>query len=392
MSGLSRDRLTWMVYCQLGIWGYFLYGFGPTIPLLRDDLHVSHAVGGLHATVTASAAIVVGLVGDPLVRRFGRLWLLWGGITLLCLGTVGYCATRMLPVTLTSALVFGVGGALIVNMANATLMDHHEERGPAALSEANAVAGAAGIAAPLVVGLVVAVGVGWRAGLLVTLPLAAATALVFGRVRMPHAHDTAAHRRGRARLGRRFWITWVMLVCTVGVEFCLSLWASELLRRRDGMPAWAATAAWSILLVGLTVSRVFGGRLVLAHGLDWLLGRALVVLGLGFVAFWLATTPWLAVPALAVAGLGLGVQYPLTAGRAIAAAGGRSDLAAGRLSVAAGLAAGGAPFVLGALADRYGVHTAFLLVPLLVVVALLGLFASGPEPALAQSAVREQLG
>ena len=39
------------------------------------------------------------------------------------------------------------------------------------------------------------------------------------------------------------------------------------------------------------------------------------------------------------------------------------------LSIAAGLASGVAPFVLGALADRAGTHTAFLLVPGLLLAA-----------------------
>src|SRR5438034_2754746 len=139
-----------MTYALLGLWGYFLYGFGPTVPLLVDDLHVSHALGGLHATVTAVAAVVVGLAGHRPAVWFGRRRLLWGGAALLCAGTLLYCAVRALPLTLTAALVFGTGGALIVNNVNAVVMDHHGDRGPAFLTEANAFAAAMGIAAPLV--------------------------------------------------------------------------------------------------------------------------------------------------------------------------------------------------------------------------------------------------
>jgi fucose permease len=167
-------------------------------------------------------------------------------------------------------------------------------------------------------------------------------------------------------------------VCTVGVEFCLSLWASDLLRSRTGLSAGASTAGFSAVLFGLTASRLAGGRLAVHRDVDWLLTRALLVLLAGFGLFWAATVPWLALTGLAVAGLGLGLQYPLTIGRAIGAAGGRTDLAASRASLAAGLASGGAPFLLGYVADDVGTHTAFLLVPVLVVLALLGLAASGP--------------
>ncbi|MFI5101518.1 MAG: hypothetical protein ACHQE5_13550, partial [Actinomycetes bacterium] len=65
---LDRDRVTWMSYAFLAIFGYFLYGFGPSVPLLRDELGVSHAVGALHATAMALGAVVGGLAGERVVR------------------------------------------------------------------------------------------------------------------------------------------------------------------------------------------------------------------------------------------------------------------------------------------------------------------------------------
>ena len=59
--------------------------------------------------------------------------------------------------------------------------------------------------------------------------------------------------------------------------------------------------------------------------------------------------------------------YPISLARAIAAAGGRSDLASARATLGSGLAIGMAPFVLGLLADARGVHAAYMLVPALLV-------------------------
>ncbi len=378
---LHRDRTTWMVYALLAIYGYFLYGFGPSVPLLRDELGVSRAVGALHATAMAVGAVIGALVGERVVRAIGRRAILWTGLGLLCVGVVGYCAVRLLAVTLVSALVCSLAGTFILNGVNATLMEHHRSGGPAAISEANGGAGAAGIVAPLVVGAAVTVGLGWRAGLLVTLLLAAVAAVAFHRVRVPEPDpvDPADHPDGARSLPRRFWITWVVLLCVVGVEFCLSLWSSDLLRSRTGLTSGAATAGFSAVLVGLTVSRFVGGRLAIRRDVDWVLARGLVVLLLGFTLFWVARTPWLAVAGLAVAGLGLGVQYPLAVGRAIGSAAGRTDLAATRASLAAGIASGAAPFLLGFAADRVGTHTAFLIVPALIVLAMV-LLAVSPAP------------
>src|SRR6266702_792265 len=216
-----------MVYVLLAIYGYFLYGFGPSVPLLRDELGVSHAVGALHATALSVGAVVGGLAGERIVSAIRRRGVLWLGTGLLCVGVVGYTSVRVLAVTLTSAMVCSLAGTLVLNGVNATLMDRHRRGGPAALSEANAGAGAAGILAPLAVGSAVAIGLGWRAGLLVTLVLAAGAVVAFRGVRVPEpaSIDPADHPGGARSLPRRFWVTWLVLVCVVGVEFCLALWS-----------------------------------------------------------------------------------------------------------------------------------------------------------------------
>jgi predicted MFS family arabinose efflux permease len=383
-----RTRLTWLVYVQLSLYAYFLYGFGPSVNLLRADLGVSRALGGLHGTALAAGAVLAGLSGRWAVARFGRGRLLWLGIGGLCAGVVGYCAATVLPLTLLAALVCGTCGSWVVNTANAALMEAHGARGPGALSEANALAALVGTAAPLVLGACVGIGAGWRAGLLVTLVLAGAAGYVFRGVRLPAPHpiDPADHPGGAHSLPPVYWITWGVLVCTIGVEFCLSLWASDLLGSRDRLSPGAATAVWSGLLLGVAISRFVGGRLTAHHSVDSVLRGALVMLLIGFGIFWLTTSAWLAAAGLIVAGTGLGVQYPLTISRAIRAAGGRSDLASARASLAAGVAVGGGPFLLGALADRYGTHTAFLMVPVLILLALTGLTVSRANRAVAGAA------
>ena len=47
---LRRDGATWLLYAQLSTFAYFLYGFAPSVTLLRDDEHTSDAVAGLHGT------------------------------------------------------------------------------------------------------------------------------------------------------------------------------------------------------------------------------------------------------------------------------------------------------------------------------------------------------
>jgi len=378
MTGPVRDRLSWMVYLQLGFYGYFLYAFTPTTPLLREELGVSRSQGGLYGTALASGAIITGLFGTRLVTRFGRGRLLWAGVAVLVAGTAGYALGPTYVLTLVGAMTCGIGGALLLNTANAVLMDARGEQGPAALSEANATGAGVGIVAPLVVGGAEAVGLGWRAGLLVVAVLAVAVFATFRRVVVPAPTptDPALSIAGSTHLPVRYWVTWVVLVCVIGIEFCLSMWSPDLLRTRLGLSGGASTAAWSGALVGLFLSRLAGGRLAVRFSLDRLLTQALVVVLVGFAMFWAAGPVWLAVVGLGVCGLGLGLLFPLTMGRAVRAAKGRSDLASARASIGAGIAVGLGPLALGAAADHVGTHTAFLVVPGLAVVAMAGLAIS----------------
>ena len=69
MPRLVRDRLTWVIYVQLALWCYFLYGFGPVAPLLRDEQHISRSLASLHGTAFAVGGIVGGAVIPALTRR-----------------------------------------------------------------------------------------------------------------------------------------------------------------------------------------------------------------------------------------------------------------------------------------------------------------------------------
>ncbi len=162
-----------------------------------------------------------------------------------------------------------------------------------------------------------------------------------------------------------------MLLC-IGVEFCMTFWAADELRQRGGASPAAATAGVTAIVAGMFAGRLLGGRLALRVRPRPLLLAAVAVCLVGFGAFWFSTAPVPSLAGLAVVGLGIALQYPLGTVRAVAASGGRPDRAAGRLSVAAGLASGVAPFALGALADRTGTHTAFLLVPALLAAAAVG--------------------
>ncbi|WTW96689.1 MFS transporter [Streptomycetaceae bacterium NBC_01309] len=429
---LTRDRATWLLYMQTAVFAYFLYCFGPSAPLLGDDLGVSKAVAGLHSTTYAAGGAVVGALGSRPVIWWGRGPALWGGFAVLAAGVLMYALSPWLALTLTGALLCGLGGFAVVNLAAAAIVDHHGAvAGPGALSEAHGIGAAVGMIAPLAIGGAQASGLGWRYGMLAAPVLIAVLYAVFRRTRIPghHRHDIAklmaarspeaprtpegqhsseaprssaasrssGVRRGtdtpripaqrtRAgayadRLPARYWWAWLLIVCLVSVEFSLSLWASELLEDRAGLSEGAAATAMTAVVAGLCLGRIAGGRLVLRHPVGRLYAVALAVNAAGFAALWLSTTAWLSFAGLFVAGLGMSVQFPLAMARSMEAAEGRTDLAASRSALATALAAGGAPFLLGLLADTLDTWKAFAMIPVFLLLAVPALVLSGrPTP------------
>ncbi|MCX4474391.1 MFS transporter [Micromonospora sp. NBC_01655] len=391
MPRLTHDRTTWLAYAQLALWGFFLYGFGPVVPLLRDEQGTTAAVAGLHSTAIAVGALLGGALFAPVARRIGRGRAAWLGLAGVAVGVAGFGTLRPLPATLAAVVVIATFGMMVISGVNVVLTAHHGPAAPAALTEANAACAGMGILAPLVIGATVDAGLGWRPVLAVEvglIALLALAALAF-RVRLPAtppAHPVpaaASHvgepavspaRAGRAnggRLPRSYWIAWVLMAVTGSIEVCLSLWTADVLRSHAGLGAGAASAAVAAIVGGMFLGRLAGGRAALRYRPVPLLLAALAVSLTGFAVFWVAPVGWLAVTGLAVLGLGNALHYPLAISIALAVAGPAADKAAGWSSYSMGVGFGIAPVALGWVADGAGPHLAFLLLPGFIATAAL---------------------
>ncbi|RKR88551.1 fucose permease [Micromonospora pisi] len=374
MPRLTRDRITWLTYAQLGVWGFFLYGFGPVVPLLRDEQGTTTAVAGLHSTALAAGALLGGLAFPYLATRLGRGRTNWLGLAGIVAAVAVLTLFHSLPATLTAALVAATFGFMLVNGVNTTLAEHHPVNSPAAISEANAACAGMGILAPIVIGLTVGAGLGWRPAIAVEVALivaVAVAALVF-RVRLPaNIPATAAADGPPRRLPRSYWIAWLLLGVTGSIEVCLSLWAADVLRGNAGMSAGAASAALAAIVTGMFLGRFAGGWIALRVAPIPFLLAALAVSFVGFAIFWAAPIGWLAVSGLVVVGLGNAMHYPLGISMALATAPGQADRAAAYSSYSVAVGFGVAPVVLGWVADSVGPHLAFLLLPLFIATAAL---------------------
>ena len=157
--------------------------------------------------------------------------------------------------------------------------------------------------------------------MLVVLLLVGALVVALGRTRIPaprevpqhHARvDPAAHAL-LDRLGR----AWRP---ASPCEFCLTLWAADILRSRDGLGPGAASASLTGLVAGMFVGRLVGGRLALRFGVDRCSTRRWRWPRRASRCSGRRTWAPLAIAGLMICGLGVALHYPLGISRAIDAA------------------------------------------------------------------------
>jgi fucose permease len=272
----------------------------------------------------------------------------------------------------------GICGALLIVTSQAVLSDRHGEYSAVALTESNVTASACAIVAPLLVGASAATGLGWRAALVlpvVALVLLAARFFSPPLDLLPNVAEDDAPADAPT-LPQLYWAFWALVALGVASEWCVGYWGADFLADGTGLTRPAAATSLTAFFAAMLVGRVASSRLARTLPPAVLLATTLFVALLGFPLFWLSPGIIFTLAGLFITGLGIGGVYPLGVSAAIASAPGNTDAAAARLSVGGGGAILVAPFVLGALADRVGIGTAFgIVVPMLLAALSLALVA-----------------
>ena len=366
-----RDRATWILYAALAIYGYVLYGFGPALDALRDELDVSRGAIGLAGSAFAAGAVATALGAPYVLARAGHGAILRGGLLGMGVGTILLVAVTPLWAVILAAVVLGVAGTSVLVVVPLVVESRQPHARAAALSEANVGAAAAGVVAPVAVGAAILAGAGWRAGSLLVLgAIAAIVALAAPRLFDGPPPREAGQHAPAAVLPAAFWRWWSLIVLVVGVEFCMAFWATDFLREEAGVGRGPASAALGLFVGGMAAGRLIGGRLAVVRDPRRLLLGALALTAAGFALFWTTGTPVASMAGLVVTGLGVAMLFPLALSLAMASAPGASHRASARASLAGGVAVLLAPYALATLADAIGVRAGFLIVLALLAAAL----------------------
>ena len=378
-AGFVRDPVTWMIYGLIGFFAFMETVLGPLMPFLRRELDLGYTAASLHFSAFALGAVLLGFFGDRLVGRWGRHSAIWGGAFGMACGAVLFVSSPSVWGTVSATFVMGLCGALLLVTSQAVLSDRHGEWNAVALTEANVTASACAISAPLLVGASAASGLGWRLALLfpaVVLALLAARFFSQPLDLPPNAaeEDTPSID---PTLPLFYWAFWVLVALGVASEWCVGYWGADFLADGTGLSRPAAATSLTAYFVAMLVGRIASSRLARTLPATILLVVTLCTALVGFPLFWFSPGIAFTLAGLFITGLGIGSVYPLGIAAAIASAPDNADAAAARLSIGGGGAILVAPFVLGALADRIGIGSAFgIVVPMLLAAVSLALIAS----------------
>ena len=364
-----RDRLTWLAYVMLAYIGFTQSMLGPLMPFLRTELRLNYTLGGFLPAALAVGLILSGLIGDWLACHWSRRVVFWSGAIGLATSAVLLGLSHQFELALIAVLGMGFGSSLTQVMIQALLADQHAGRRAIAFTEANVAASLSATLTPLVIGSLQAAGVGWRA---ISVPVVLFLTLLAGTFHRQSIPDGAVRTQSvedRGRLPFSFWLYWIVLFLVVAVEMSMAVWGTEFLSSVAGLSRVDAALAFSAFPAAMLIGRIAGSRFTRRWSSLTLLLIALVVTLIGFPIFWLARLTTLNIIGLFITGLGIANLYPLTLSVAIGLTADQSNKASARVSLGVGTALLTAPLLLGWLADRLGLQSAYGMAIVLMVAA-----------------------
>ena len=380
---VKRDSFFWTIALQSSCVTFFLGAFGPSQPLLRADQNTSLTVAGLHGTALGVASIVAGFSNSHLVHKFGRSSTGWIGLFIFSIGLVAFVLAPPVQLTILAALLAGFGISVVINNFVTSLNEHYGKQAPIAVTQANAIGSVSFVLGTLTVGLVAdSFRDQWRIGILAVLPFVLYL-FFFRRIRDEQAHVPHEDGPQGGKLSGHFWISLFGFFACIASEFAISFWSAALIRdRTDATPA-IATLAVVAFGSGMAIARWYGPILLKQWGIDAQLKIYIATQFIGFASLWFSHNLTISFFALLVTGIGVSGQFTLSSLRLIGLSDGRPDLAIGKSALAAGGAIALSPFVLGILGDHLGISRAYLMVPVLMVIAyaVIQFIPSHVEPA-----------
>ena len=370
----TRDAETWLAYLTLSFYGFLLNILGPVTPYLRDEFKISYSTAGFVFSAFAIGMLLSGLFGERLQNRWGYLRTIWFSAFGMAAGCLVFLGGQTAAFAILGTFLMGALGTTIISSVNSRITQKYQEQGAIALTEMNVVASFMAMIAPLLVGFLAQTLFGWRSALLLGLVALAVLAAVYFRPAALMKVEKMGYRtaaKSQKTLPLIYWLYWTIIFLVVSVEFCFVYWGSDFLLAVGGLPRETAVLSLSLFLGAMLIGRWLGSRILRHFSASTVLRSSIGIVTLGFLFFWTALSPWLSMLGLFIAGLGVANLYPSTISLALSSVADElSAQASARTVLASGSAILCLPLLLGALADWFGMKFAFMIVPVLLLLAI----------------------
>lgn len=352
-----------------------------TLPLVREDLHISYAQVGLIFTIADLTGLLVNPTLDAISDHWSKPRLVLGGLLGLALGfalagssaSFGWLLLAFVLMGATNGAVVGLGGAILIDQApNAVL---------ATTTRWVLLATIGDLLGPLLVAGTVALQGSWRllmgGGALIWLAVALfLTAQRFTTLQTKTTIDAEEQPLWRAignslRTGLRtpHLMRWLLLATLPSLldEMFLGFAGLFLTDKLGVTPQMV-----SLALVAPTI----GGLLSLAWLARWgkrltprqILSSVAILTLIGLLGFITAVHAWIALLALFIMGVGVAPWFPLAQAQAHMVMPGRSGTVGALQALFAPIEIV-APLLVGLVAERWGIQAGvslFLVAPLLI--------------------------
>lgn len=331
---------------------------------------------GLSHTATAMTLFLVPgvaqLVLDPvwfwLAERFGRPWLVRGGLAVMA-GASFLAAAAPGPVTLAAALsIWGVATGAATSMTELTLIDRWPDQRARTMARWTLLAMIGDFAAPMILGALAVLTPGvsaWRTAFAIVGCLLAAWAILLSLRAFPAAAAAPAEddepplwQAAREALRDRVLIAWLFgtALCNL-LDEILIVFASIHVRDDLGATAGEQSAVVGAFIAGGAAGLVGLDRLLTRHSERRLMIAAGAACTVAFAAWLAAPAVWPAVALMVPVGATAAPLYPLASARAYARCPGRSSVVLVTSHLFAPLALA-LPWLLGWIADHAGARAA----------------------------------
>ena len=375
---MARLRLTPIdLVASLGMFTYASSVVATPIVLLRvaAELDFGLAEGGGIEAVRAGFLLSILIASGFAAARFGKRRSLAVGGLVLAAGLAAYAVAPSYVVILLAVVLVGLGGGILEALLNPLVQDAHPEDSGRYLNIVNAFFSIGILVSVLVIGEGLTRGVSWRfmvGGLAV---LAAVTGVLFAVIAGPRSPAAARGGSGavpvwtharRFLTDRRFWLLSVAMFCGGGAEGAFTFWSASYVQLDLGALARGGAMATASFAAGMVTGRLASGHLVRQEHLHLLIVGSAVLGVVASLAVWAVSglTAFLAV--VFFAGLTIACFWPSIQSYAAAELGGDSPMLFILLSVGGIPGFGLSSWIMGVIAERAGLRTSLLVIPVLL--------------------------